>query len=93
MKAAMITGFIALIILGFQQTVIANQKVEIIRLNGLIEKHNNATETLATTSKLETVEATERVARVLLDAEREAKALPKGTGPAVMNEFMQAVFQ
>lgn len=92
MKAAMITGFIALLILGFQQTVIANQKAEIARLNGLIKQHNNATAALATAGKLETSEAAGRVAAVLLEGEKLKHKLPQGAGPDVMNGFMNELF-
>lgn len=93
MKAILITTALGLALGGVQQFRIQIRDTTIARLEAAVQAHNTATDNMATAGDLDKSQATERVARVLLNAEREAKALPQGTGPAVMNEFMRAVFQ
>lgn len=76
-----------------QEVRISWLQTENTRLQGLVKEHNDATEKLKLAGDLETSQATGRVADVLLKAEEQKRALPKGTGPAVMNEYMRVVFQ
>lgn len=93
MKAILITAALGLILGSVQQYRIVDLNNTILELQAAVDAQNDATDNLATAGQLDSSQSAERVAQILLDAERQAKALPKGAGPAVMNEFMRAVFQ
>jgi hypothetical protein len=100
MKPALITGFLLSLIIGAlllqnanQRTTIAERNTEIEQLKGKIETQNHAIDALKAAGNLETSKAAGRVTTVLLAGERAKRNLPKGVGPKVMNQFMQAVFK
>jgi hypothetical protein len=92
-KAILITLAVGILAASIQQYRIVLLQNELVTCNASVQAQNNATTALATAGQLDSTQSAERVATALLQAEREAKALPKGTGPDVMNKFMQAVFE
>lgn len=92
MKAILITAAIGLLLASFQQYRIATRDTMIAELKAAVETQNHANDKLADDSKLDNSQAAGRVATVLLEGEKLKRTLPQGTGPVVMNQFMEAVF-
>lgn len=100
MKATLITaaaGALVAVVLWVSikhlQTENANLKAKNTELAAQIQKQNDAIQAFKAAASLENSEAAGRLANALLKAEMQKAELPQGTGPAVMNEFMGAVFQ
>lgn len=100
MKAVLATAAVGAFVSALLWLSVAALKVEVAECNAKIvaceanvQKQNDAIQALQAAAALGNSQAAGRVTTVFLKAEEQKRTLPQGTGPAVMNEFMRAVFK
>jgi hypothetical protein len=93
MKATLIAITLGLLATGVQQYRIVDRDKTILELEAAVATQSHATDTLGKAGQLETSQAAARVLRAIDEVEEMKRTLPQGTGPVVMNQFMQAVFE